>query len=315
MSEFKSRLISALEKLIEGTGSTIETYQITKPNNITRTAVCIHHPDTKLGINYYLDDLERQYESGHSIEEISADIVCHSKNDTTYKNSSILTSIIKNISSYETVKPYIIVRLLNLKENNKYLSDKIYYPYVKNEKSYELAICPCIRIPANDDSIGTIAVTKQLRSQWNVSDDELLHNAIECTKNTYGYRFQNIFDVISNLISIKDSFSEYMNPPEPSMYVFSNNMSCNGAATMLFTDELKNFSEYLGYNLYIIPSSIHETIIIPDDGTINPSSIQEMIRTVNENEVDPSDILSNQLFYYSRAENTITIVQNTLKED
>lgn len=315
MSDFTTKLISELERLTAGTETVIQTNQVTKPNNIDRTAICIKQADSNLGINYYLDDLMAKHEAGQTVEDIAKDILHHSSNDTTFKNSSILTSIISNISSYENIKDSIFIRLLNLKGSGKYLDDKIFFPFIENGDTYELAICPCIRIPANDDSIGTIAITQQLRSRWNISDDELLKNAIECTKKTYGYKFQNIFDVISTLISENDSFSEYMNPPEPNIYVFSNTISCNGAATMLFNDELREFADRLGYDLFIIPSSIHETLIIPDDGSVNPSSVQDMILEVNRNEVQPDEILSNHLFYYSRSTNKVTIVNTTAVED
>ena len=94
---------------------------------------------------------------------------------------------------------------------------------------------------------------------------------------------------------------------EPAMYVMSNNNSFNGAATILFPNALKSFADEKGCDIYIIPSSTHEVILVPDNGTIDAASIRDMIIQVNQTVVSPSEILSNQLFYFSRTDNRISI--------
>jgi len=72
---------------------------------------------------------------------------------------------------------------------------------------------------------------------------------------------------------------------------------------MLLKDEIKKASA--GNNLYIIPSSIHELLLLPDDGTVDRESLDQMVQEVNMNEVLPTERLSDHVYYYEYAENEI----------
>ena len=314
MGTFLEELQNTL-KAINPDSATFTINHVTKPNNVEKTALCIRQADSNIGCNYYLEELQRRYNAGQSIEEIAADIMNHCMTDSTLRNGSILTSLLTNLTSYEKVKEQISIRLLNLRKNNEYLADKVYFPFIKGDDSYELAICLYIRVPVGNDTLGSITVTKQLRSQWNISDDELLQNAMDSTMRNHGCKLKNIFEVISQLMETKDSFSDFMNPPEPSMYVLTNDEGFNGAATLVYPEKLREIADQLNSDLFIIPSSIHELILIPDDGTIQPDSILEMIIQVNSTEVAPSEVLSNKLFYFSRTNNLVTIVKSSTQED
>ena len=58
---------------------------------------------------------------------------------------------------------------------------------------------------------------------------------------------------------------------------------------------------------YIIPSSVHEVILIPTDETIDVSEIQDTITEVNRTAIAHSEFLSNQLLYYSHSDDCISI--------
>ena len=95
--------------------------------------------------------------------------------------------------------------------------------------------------------------------------------------------------------------------PEPPMYVLSNSRMINGAAAMLYPDMLKDLSEKLDSNLYIIPSSVHEVIVFSDNLADDEKSLRDMIYTVNRTQMDPQDILSDSLYFYDRKEEKIFI--------
>ena len=62
-------------------------------------------------------------------------------------------------------------------------------------------------------------------------------------------------------------------------------------------------------NLYIIPSSIHEVILLPDSGKEpDATALKEMIREVNSTQVAPEEILSDNLYYYDATDKRVKIV-------
>ena len=80
--------------------------------------------------------------------------------------------------------------------------------------------------------------------------------------------------------------------------VLSNESGVNGAAVILYPDIPKYIFESIGKNYYILPSSIHEPLIVPEDEFINPSNLQAIVREVNEKHIEPEEFLSDNVYYF-----------------
>ena len=89
------------------------------------------------------------------------------------------------------------------------------------------------------------------------------------------------------------------------MYVLTNEKRINGAGTMFYDGLLKKFADKIEKDLIIIPSSVHEVILIPKDNEISDEEINEMIGEVNENELETVEILSNHMYLYCRRDDRI----------
>lgn len=92
----------------------------------------------------------------------------------------------------------------------------------------------------------------------------------------------------------------------PKMYVLTNQYKLNGAASMFYPDVLKDFAAEQGTDLIILPSSIHEVILIPMEEGMKPDDFKHMIREVNSEEVEASEILSDHAYVYRQLEDKIT---------
>ena len=82
------------------------------------------------------------------------------------------------------------------------------------------------------------------------------------------------------------------------MKVLSNDKKAYGAACMLYPGVLERLAEEEGSSLYIMPSSVHETILLADNGRLEPDELKKMISEVNRTQVAPEDVLSDNLYYY-----------------
>ena len=83
------------------------------------------------------------------------------------------------------------------------------------------------------------------------------------------------------------------------MYVMTNTMKLNGATCITYPHAIENFANEHDSDVYIIPSSIHEVILIPDI-SCSREYIDEMIRDVNRRQLDPVDVLSDHVYMYRR---------------
>ena len=97
---------------------------------------------------------------------------------------------------------------------------------------------------------------------------------------------------------------------ERSLYVLTNNIHINGAALMLVTDILDKIGEKAGMDYYVLPSSIHEVLIAKDDGQVTKNMLKDLIYDGNRTDgvVSPKDILSDNVYRYSRKNKGLTIV-------
>ena len=80
--------------------------------------------------------------------------------------------------------------------------------------------------------------------------------------------------------------------------VLTNEMGCLGAAALFYPNQMEKIAASLGGNYFVLPSSIHEVLILPDDGNLNYMELEQMVKEVNETTVDRKDQLSNNVYYY-----------------
>ena len=91
------------------------------------------------------------------------------------------------------------------------------------------------------------------------------------------------------------------------MQVVSNENKVYGASCILYPKVLEEIAKKMGRNLYIIPSSVHEMLVLPDDGSNDGGYLQKLIAEVNVTQVEPEAVLSDQLYYYDSREKQIRI--------
>ncbi len=87
---------------------------------------------------------------------------------------------------------------------------------------------------------------------------------------------------------------------EVKMYVLSNANSVNGASCLLYENVIRNFAEKIKSDLIIIPSSIHEVILLPFYKDMKEEELNDMVKDVNASQVPIDEILSEHIYYYFR---------------
>ena len=91
---------------------------------------------------------------------------------------------------------------------------------------------------------------------------------------------------------------EDMPRAEIPMIIVTNEDRVNGAATMFYPGVMDEIGEKLGSNFFVLPSSLHETIVVPDDGNMEYKALFAMVTEINATQVDTRDKLTDQVYYY-----------------
>ena len=247
------------EHILEGWKSDVEldVAMVTKNNGVQLRGLYIKSKEMNVSPAIYLDEYYSYYLKGESLEEIIRRI----REEYEWKISRVADYHFK-LEKFEYVKDRIIYRLVNYKKNEEILED---CPYLK---LYDLALT--FRWVAHSDDIGisTALVTNQEMEAWGISMNELLLAARENTPRLFPAQMVDMDEMIQRAgVCMPTDHSAIP------MYIMTNRQEVNGASVLLYDDVLQTFALKKKTDFYILPSSIHEVILVPSDRIDNPSDL------------------------------------------
>ena len=142
-------------------------------------------------------------------------------------------------------------------------------------------------------------ITHDMLRTNGVTFDQLQEDALSNAKLWRPETLRNLNDVLREMMG---PFGSVI-PDEPSpMWVATVEGGLNGAAVICYPGFLDQAAETLGGDFYALPSSIHEMLLLPDDGSMELGELEEMVRSVNETEVAPEERLSDTVYHYDSQE-------------
>lgn len=217
------------------------------------------------------------------------------------KANGVTEENVANRLSSAPVIPCVVAR----EGNEEFLAGKVWRPFLDMAVYYRLVL--------NTDSSGmaSVAVTESLLQTLSLTKEELDRKALASLSGMKPV-VMGMADMVYNSIpeSLRPDREEFeKNFPDTGMLVVTNQHKLNGAAEMLNTSLLGSISEEAGCDLYILPSSVHELIIMKEKDVADLEFLRGMVRDVNGDPdvISPQDILTNSVYRYSRERGTVEI--------
>lgn len=287
-------------------GCSLELVDVVKNNGVV-----LHGLRQKDGVVrpvVYIDILYQRYISGElSLDDVVEEIVsCLNKSA-----SADIGIRMGFLFDFSNARERIVYKLINYEKNKKMLMDA---PHIRLlDLAIVFKLLPELEDECEDTEVSMIVTSDIARVWGNISADELFKLAEKNTPRLCGYEISNIRDIVLGLLKaqcpdIDKSFLDTILGPEVvPMYILSNKTALDGAAALLYPDLLKDFSDAAGGNLLIIPSSVDEVILVPQNMGGEAVLMKDSIPLINESEVLPNKVLSDNLYYYNRDLNKITI--------
>ena len=121
----------------------------------------------------------------------------------------------------------------------------------------------------------------------------MVKDALLNTSRKLPYTIQGMEALIAEL-----SGSQPRITGEELMYILTNEEKYYGAAVILYPHVLNHIAKVLKKNFYILPSSVHECILVPDQGQYSRIELKRMVKEVNDSQVEDEEILSYEIYYY-----------------
>lgn len=277
----------------------IKINDVIKNNGIVLKGITISQNDSNISPTIYLNHYYEAFENGLiSIEAIVEGVM------ESYEKNKIRQSIdIKSFMDFEQIKDKIIFKLVSTNRNVELLSDVPHIPFL------DLSVVFQCLITEDMFDNATILIHNAHLKLWGVSIDELYEIAKKNTPKLQQMEIRNMKDILKQVtLEDEDIITEAeMNGATP-MYVLSNKMRVHGAACLLYDDILKDFAQALNRDIFILPSSIHEVILLPAFGNEDYDGLKQMVKEVNETQVEPEEVLSDSVYYFDKKSEQIYII-------
>lgn len=294
--EFKQQVRTAVQKAL-GSGVTVTIQDIIKNNDTHLDGLTVLSTQCNISPTIYLNYYFRQFEKGTSFSEICCQIL------KAYEDNRAEDSIdISFFTDYEKVKSRIIFKLINYEKNKELLSSVPHYRFL------DLAIVFCCLLESIPAGNATIMIFQHHLRYWDITKDDLYALAAQNTPRLLSYDLRNMTDILKELLTdagtpCPDTGKAAAFP----MYVLSNRQKLNGSVCILYHNLLKDFAGSIDSDLYILPSSIHEVLIIPARYGNSYEDLSDMVREVNASQLSGEEVLSDHVYYFSRDTCQITM--------
>lgn len=270
--------------------------KVTKNNSFNLDCIMILKPDAVVTPTIYLNGYFNDFLEGKSLEKIADEIVA---SDDEARNKFGFN--VEDFTDFDIMKSRIACKLVNRERNLAMLNEVPHKDYL------DFAVVYYFYIENTGTGCATSIVNKSFLDRWNIDEDMLHEIAMENTPVIMKPVIKSMVEILGELIGSEgysdeqreDMYNDIENlkTSAPEMFVLTNKTGIFGAAGILNEKLLCDFGKTYG-NFFILPSSIHELIFVPDDKLINGKELEKMVKDVNITRVNYDEYLSDYVYYY-----------------
>lgn len=262
-------------------------HQTLKNNNTDRIGITLTDESTNIHPTIYLEEFYQQYLEGrdtfdiaHNIKNIYSEI----RFEETWDTNQIL--------DFEQAKTKIVFKLIHFEKNERLLKD------VPHLKFLDLAIVFYILLDRTEKGAASVLITHDMLKHWDCTLMKLYCHATTNTPALLTAELMPMNDVIVELLG--ENADSYQLDEDNHMYILSNEQRHFGAACILYEPVLEDIAKILEDDYYVLPSSIHEVIVLAARHATSQQVLDDMINEINNTQVSKEEFLSDHAYYYSR---------------
>ena len=299
INEFAGKVCNAVKKEL-GAGYRVECKEVRKNNGVMILGLLVLGENQNVAPTIYLDTFLEAYESGATFRSILDRLLDICREDMLREAVDM-----EFFRSFERVRDRICYRLIGRKGNEELLED---IPYIE---FLDLAICFYYAYHGESLGDGTILVHNSHLELWDTCTAELFGLAKRNTQRLFPWVCNSIAEVLGEIAGEDESSEEADEEAflqEIPMQVLSNDKRTQGAVCMLYPDVLDTLSGKGKRNFFILPSSVHEVILLEDTGAGSIPELKKMVTEVNATQVAPEEVLSDSLYYYDSTDKRVKII-------
>ena len=281
--EFRNALMDNLKENL-GEKYQIQDYDAMKLNHVEQLGISVTLENASIAPIIYVESMFEDYLKGKPLSELAEQCLILVKNSA---GSDIQDIEISKITDWEKVKGEIKMKLINTKRNKKFLENLPSYSFLN------LSLIFYLELKETADGIATTMVNTKLIQHFDVDLDTLYLQA--CSNMAGEYTIRSL----SSVLGMED---------DNGLFVLSNLQCINGATEIVLEETKEALVQRFNHrDLFILPSSLHELILLPVNEEFSAENLLKMVQEINSTEVDEKDFLADTVYRFHAATKEITI--------
>lgn len=285
-AQFFQELYTALDKELKPEGAILQEIEVPK-NNTIKQGITVQFEDQIIGATIYPENFYQDFLRGVSLE----DIVFHLKDELTSQNQ-ITAEDIREMN-HDNATHYLKTAVVSYKENEDWLKE------TPHERVADLAV-----YGKWDFGNGYSAkVTDQLLTHLKMTKEEMIKTAkgnmaMQSRLQTTGDAL--VSQMIQNGMPEEEAAELKKALPDNQFLVLTVNGGTDGAALIADSSVMKKVSRDIGEDYYILPSSVHEALILPKSKCdMDIEELKHMVHDINRQEVSIEERLSDNVYEFN----------------
>lgn len=278
----------------------ISVEEVHKNNDTTLNGIVIRKEEERACPRIYLDQMYEEYKEGKDVDQCVGDVA----DVRVEADAPELEEYMDTLKEYENVKPMLQVRICDPERNKEANKDRVVTEQGDFSATYS------VNLNESERGVASIPIVTSMLEMWKITKEQLHQDAMQADMMREP-TFFSVEDVVMNLMDpghhahnyLKDTNSIDVEPN--SLFCLSNESKFNGASYIIHEDITQKIGEMIGGDYYVLPSSIHETLIVPDTGLHDVNELEAMVKEVNETQVALDEILSDKVQHYDSKEHIL----------
>lgn len=274
-------------------------------NNVEKTnqnyeAMSVVPEGNNVGVNFNIEDAFANYEHTDDYAGVlaSATMVIADGLD---RAPAIDVSALMD---YENMKEKLSVEVISADANADLLAN------VPHDRMEDLAVVYRFVIESSEDGRASILVTNNLMDRMGVSHEQLRADALENSPEIRPVVIMGMNEVMKEMMG-PEVYEVFGIPDdaEEKMYVATVPDKNSGAGVIAYQDFMDQAAERVGGDFFVLPSSINEILLVPDNGDMTADALRDMVKDVNAKEVSPEERLSDNVYHYDSKDHVFELAE------
>jgi len=286
---------------------TIEQNTVTKMNDQIFYGLTLRKEGEESAPTIYMNEPFDRYMKGEPLKLLMAE-VCQQYLDALVNRPEVVTQDL----TFERIKDNLTIRIVEAKRNSAFLRD---IPYMNMGNGF-VAICD-VKVVEENSGYWRTTINNGLQQENNYDKREMFKAAIENSQISEPAKMSTMMDQLfgdsdRNLLDIEGMIPENS---RDHMYILSNKDGDLGSAAFFYPGVREKIAEKLGEGFYVLPSSVHEVLILPESCAPPIKDIAEMVYEANHSVVDPKEVLSDNIFHFDKETRRLETIQSEVARE